>query len=168
MDPADLLSAVLDIEGHVAESGWDQPPLLFALVPSQVVRAENPELAAQLGIATDGPALTSFEQAPLAPDVDLADFLAGISWPEQVAGAALVVERLVLPPQADAELAAAHDPVALARSHPQREEVRLVVAVTRTAERMCALRLRSADSADQVHTGPDLVPGLADALASTF
>ncbi len=168
MESADLLAAVLDIEGHVAESGWDQPPLLFALVPSDVIRTENPSLAAQLGISEGGPVLTSFEQEPMAPDVDLAEFLAGISWPDQVAGVALVVERLVLPAQADPELASAQDPVALARSHPQREEVRLVVAVTRGAERMCALRLRSADSADQVRTGADLVPGLAQALADTF
>ncbi|MGV1003500.1 MAG: PPA1309 family protein [Candidatus Nanopelagicales bacterium] len=168
MDSAALLTAVLDIEAHVAESGWDQPGLLFALVPSAIVRTDSPELAAQLGIAEGGPDLTSFEQEPLPSDEDLAELLAKISWPEQVAACALVLERLVLPPDAEAELAAAPDPLAIARFHPRREEMRLVVAVSRAGARMCALRLRQADTPEEVRTGEDLVPGLAEAMLATF
>jgi hypothetical protein len=45
--------------------------------------------------------------------------------------------------------------------------MRIVAAVSRGGHRMCALRLRGADD-DSVLTGPDLVPGLCDALAETF
>ena len=41
MDSQDLLSAALDIERHVASQGWDQPALLFALVPTDLLRAEQ-------------------------------------------------------------------------------------------------------------------------------
>jgi hypothetical protein len=41
------------------------------------------------------------------------------------------------------------------------------VAVARDGARMCALRVRG-DGDEAVRTGPDLVPGLADAIAATF
>lgn len=112
--------------------------------------------------------MTSFEQEPLPAEGDLAEFLARISWPDQVAAIALVLERLVLPPDAEAELAAAPDPAAIARFHPRREEIRIVVAVDRDGGRMCALRMRTADAPEEVRTGEDLVPGLAEALLATF
>ena len=52
--------------------------------------------------------------------------------------------------------------------HPERQEVRLVVAVLRDGSRSCALRMRAHDDETSVLTGRDLVPGLADALAGTF
>ena len=167
MDPADLLAATLDIEAHVDSDGWDQPTLLFALVPTARIRAESPELAAQLGVADSGPALTTFEQEPPPSDVELDEFLARIEWPGQIAGAALVLERIVLPPDAEAALVDRPDAAAVARAHPNAREMRLVVAVARTGETMCALRLRGAADED-VLTGPDLVPGLAEALLATF
>ena len=36
VDPA-LASAVLEIEQHIATSGWDQPARLYALVPTMAV-----------------------------------------------------------------------------------------------------------------------------------
>ena len=55
-----------------------------------------------------------------------------------------------------------------AAAHPQRQDVRMVVVVTRDGARMCALRLRSHDQDDQVLVGEELVPRLADALRATF
>jgi hypothetical protein len=51
---------------------------------------------------------------------------------------------------------------------PERQEVRMTVAVLRDGTRESALRLREKDSATDVLTGPELVPGLAQALAATF
>ena len=48
--------------------------------------------------------------------------------------------------------------------HPERQEVRLVVAVLRDGSRSAALRMRAHDDETSVLTGRDLVPGLADAL----
>jgi hypothetical protein len=37
-----LLSVVAEVEGHLAEAGWDQPPQLFALVDTEeLLRAES-------------------------------------------------------------------------------------------------------------------------------
>ena len=48
-DPA-LAEAVLEIEAHIAESGWDQPARLYALVATaDLVRAE-PDLARAMGL----------------------------------------------------------------------------------------------------------------------
>lgn len=171
LTPEDLLAAVREIDRHVATQGWDQPTLLFALVPTAIVRASNPALAEQLGLDPDGlgdPALLTFEQQPPTPELALDDFLAGITWPDDVTAAAVVVERIVLPPSAEAGLGGAADPVAAAREHPDRQDVRMTVAADRHGQRMCALRLRGADTEAEVRTGVDLVPGLADALAATF
>lgn len=44
----------------------------------------------------------------------------------------------------------------------------MTVAVLRNGAREAAIRLREKDTATEVLTGPDLVPGLAEALAATF
>ncbi len=173
MDDQELLAAAMDIERHVAADGWDQPALLFALVPTETIRADQPELAEQLGVAEEGPALTTFEQ-PTPPDnEELDEFLARIEWPPQIAGAALVVERIVLPPEAEAEIADRPDAAAAARAHPAAQDMRIVVAVMKDGEQMSVLRLRGAEDGpnaadDEVLTGADLVPGLSEALVATF
>ena len=67
-------------------------------------------------------------------------------WPAEVFGCAAVVERLVLPPDADEGDArgpeAARD---FAAEHPDRQEVRIVAAVTRDGATYCALRMRAHD-----------------------
>ncbi len=103
MTDDDLLAAVLEIEGHVASDGWDQPTLLFALVPTAQIRRDQPALAPGSASPSAGPALTTFEQPPPPLDKELDAFLAGISWPDEIAGAAVVVERIVLPPDAEAD-----------------------------------------------------------------
>ena len=80
-------------------------------------------------------------------------------------------ERIVLPAQAEAEAAAIEDEaeqLAYLESRTDREEVRVVVGALRSNEAWCAVRARSQDSPDSVAQGPDLVPGLAEALRATF
>ncbi len=168
MESEELLGSAVEIERHVGAEGWDQPTLMFALVETARVRADNPELAERLGLAADGPELTTFEQTPPPDDEDLEVFLGRIQWPDDVAGAALVVERLVLPPEAEAELADSPDPLRAAREHPSARDMRIVVAVARSGATACVLRLRAEQGEDELLTGPDLVPGLADALLATF
>ena len=45
-----LLSVVTEVEAHVAEAGWDQPPQLFALVDTEELLRAEPQLATTLGI----------------------------------------------------------------------------------------------------------------------
>ena len=90
-------------------------------------------------------------------------------WPAEVYGAAAVVERLVLLPAADAampeDVEAAHQ---YAAEHPEREEVRIVAAATRSGSTYCALRLKAHDDALSVLEAPDLVPALLQLLRSTL
>jgi hypothetical protein len=44
----------------------------------------------------------------------------------------------------------------------------MTVAVLRDGQRESAIRLRERDTATEVLTGRDLVPGLAEALVATF
>lgn len=169
-DPA-LAAAVLEIETHVAEQGWDQPARLYALVETARIVENEPELARVMGLdeASAQGSLTPVEQEPGRADRPLEALLEEIAWPETVDGAAVVLERLVLPPGLDAEIPA--DPVAageFARNHPLRQEVRLVAGVTRSGSSYCAMRLRAHDDPQAVVPGTDLVPGLIALLSSTF
>ncbi len=165
-----LLRAVIELEQHVAGDGWDQPARLYALVETDALLAEQPALAAQLGLAGGRAAeLTSIEQEELPAYASLDELLAGIAWPHEVSGTALVVERVMLPPEAEAAMPD-DDAEALTwvASHAERQDVRIAVAVLRDGSRQCAVRMRAHDTDDAVLSGPDLVPGLADALAGTL
>ena len=52
-DPA-LAAAVLEIESHIAEAGWDQPARLYALVDTARIVAQEPTLASQMGLDVGG------------------------------------------------------------------------------------------------------------------
>lgn len=182
MATSPLTRAVLEIDTYTSGLGWDRPALLFGLVDTAQLREEEPGLAERLGLdepageaSPIGATLTPVEQDELPSDVPLDEFLATIAWPDAVAGCALAVERLMLPPSAESsvpeELRQEANSTALAQwvaEHPERQEVRMTVAVLRDGRREAAIRLREKDSATEVLTGRDLVPGLAEALAATF
>ena len=170
VDPA-LAAAVLEIEEHIAAGGWDQPARLYALVDTAQLVVREPALAAAMGLDSSSAqgSLTAIEQDQLSPDRPLESVLESIVWPANVAGCAAVVERLVLPPDADADIP--EDPSRaeeFAREHPDRQEVRIVAGVTRTGSTYCALRLRAHDDDQSVVDGTELVPGLLDLLRSTL
>lgn len=168
VDPLSI--AALDTERHVAAAGWDQNPRLFALVSTADLAEREPHLRAQLrGSDLAEGALSAIEQEDLPPTAHLESLLGGIAWPDTVLGAAIAVERVVVPPEAERGLPS--DPEAaleaLARD-PRRRDVRLLVAVTRDGQARCLLRQREHDRDDQVAMGEDIAPGLAHALKATF
>lgn len=165
-----LASVVAEIERHVAAGGWDQPPRLYALVSTADLVRRDPSLASSLGLveATAAP-LTPVEQDPL-PDRPLDEVLAGVAWPAQVLGAAVVTEALVLPPAAEAAIPPGEaDLAGWAGASPDRREVRMAVGVLRDGSRAAMLRLRGSTGVhDETLAGPELVPNLAAALAATL
>jgi len=169
VDPA-LASAVLEIESHIADTGWDQPSRLYALVETAELVRREPALASAMGLddsSAEG-SLTPVEQEQLPADRFEAE-LASIAWGPEVTGCAAVVERLVLPPEADDAIP--DDPAAAAAyasEHPERHEVRMVVGVTRAGASYCALRLRAHDDDTSVVGGADLVPELIALLGATL
>lgn len=167
-DPLTL--AALDTERHVARVGWDQPVRLFALVPTADLVAREPQLAEGLAThdAVEG-ALSAVEQEELPSTDTVEDLLARIAWPDEVTGCALAIERIVVPPAAERDLPEEESAaLAAVAGHPDRADVRLVVAVTRDGAARCLLRQRAHDSDDRVALGDDIAPGLVHALRATF
>ena len=169
VDPA-LAAAVLEIETHISEAGWDQPARLYALVNTGDLVQAEPALAAEMGLDESSAAgsFTPIEQE-LDSDVPLETVLASIMWPDQVTGCAAVVERLVLPPSADGSIPEdASAAQAFAEDHPDRQEVRIVAGATRAGATYCALRLRAHDDDVSVVGSVDLVPALLELLRGTL
>ncbi|KAF5994957.1 PPA1309 family protein [Streptomyces sp. WAC00263] len=173
MAASPLTRAVLEIDEYASGLGWDQPARLFALVDTARLRAQEPGLAAQLGLQDEPETtgLTPIEQDEIPADKPLDEFLGTIAWPDAVVGCALTVERLMLPPSAEASVPEGLSDKKLAKwvaEHPDRQEVRMTVGVLRDGARDSALRLREKDTPTEVLTGASLVPGLAEALSATF
>lgn len=167
-DPLTVVS--LDTERHVSRSGWDQPPRLFALVRTADLLAREPHLVEGLALSDQAAdAYSAIEQEDLPQVESLEALLGGIAWPESVDGCAVAVERVVVPPEAERDLpadrAAALEALA---AHPDAQEIRLVVAVTRDGEARCLLRQRANDSDDRVAMGEEIAPGLIEALRATL
>ncbi|ATZ24574.1 PPA1309 family protein [Streptomyces lavendulae] len=169
-----LTRAVLEIDEYASTLGWDKPARLFALVDTARLRRSEPGLANQLGLDRDDAGksqLTPIEQDQVPAGMPLDKFLGTIAWPDAIVGCALTVERLMLPPSAEASVPEGLSDKQLAKwvaGHPDRQEVRLTVGVLRDGSRESAVRLREKDSSSEVLTGASLVPGLAEALAATF
>ena len=166
-----------ETEIHVAAFGWDQPVRVFALARTAEALRTDPDLAEFLDASaveearTDLELLTVVEQEGLPAAADLEHLLAQLAWPESVHGAAISVERLVLPPAAQEEADAITDAterLAFLQARPDREDIRMVVGVLRSGESWCALRSRAHDDDASVYQGEQLVPGLVEALATTF
>jgi hypothetical protein len=167
-----------EVEEFVASGGWEQPPQLFALVPTAALLDEQPELAGQLDRSSP---LTPVAQEAL-PEGDLAESLGRIAWPEIVVGCALAQEIIVLPPDVEAELPGLEEADAdrlrrAAADHPRRTEARLVAAVLREGDAACVMRLRGAlpdapegdeEAVDEIVESPDLAPNLLEALKTTL
>jgi len=137
---------------------------MFALVPTALLAEREPAMSEQLATAApDG--FTAVEQEGLPSSNDVESVLARVAWPAEVAGVALALERIVVPPEAERDLPS--DPQeateALSR-HPDRRDVRLMVAVERGGSSICLLRQREHDDDDAVAVGTDLAPGLMHAL----
>jgi hypothetical protein len=168
---AALQRAVREVESHAASGGWDAPPTLYALVPTDDLVHREPQLAGRLVLdpAAAVSGLTPVEQEPLDADRPLDQVLPQIAWPAAVVGAAVVLERLVLPAAAEAELPG--NPGAAERfaaDHPGRTELRVAAGATREGRGHCVVRLRSHDNEADRLEGPDLVPGLLDLLAASL
>lgn len=123
----DLELMLRDIDRYVAADGWEQPPRLFALV------------------VQDGQ-ISTVEQAWDSTGEDLLADLAAISWPEDVSGAAVSVQRILEPD---------HD-------------VRVTVGALRDQTHATAVRYRVHDSDGDVAVASGVVPRLERAMWDTL
>ena len=76
---------------------------------------------------------------------------------------------MILPPAAEEAMPPEPDAaLEYLMNHPDRQDVRLAVGVLRSGESWCVVRTRSHDSDDAVGGGPDVVPGLVEAVGATL
>lgn len=169
-----LTSALIELEQHVSSDGWDQAPRLYALVNRSELIEREPQLAEALEVSPAGDGIDSLvpvEQEWSAEEDVIDEALAQIAWPPEVHGAAIVIERFLLPADAEQEVINESDAASIAAAaaaHPDKQEVRLAAAVMRDGRQMCAIRMRQHDSDQDVLSGADLLPGLTGALTATL
>ncbi|WP_019634652.1 PPA1309 family protein [Actinomadura atramentaria] len=164
-----LEDVVLTLERTIGEEGWDLPPRLYALVPAAELRAASPDLAAEIGLDPAADQLVLLEQPDMPAADSLEESLATIVWPDAVAGCAIALERVVLPPAVEDDIPDDADEAARwVAGHPAREDVRMIVGVLRDGTRHSALRFRRHAADDEVLHGDDLVPAVGDALEATL
>ena len=189
MTPDALGSALRDVATYVGADGWGRPPALFALVPTHVLAAANPGLID----ADDDSELSPVAQDPLPLGSDdhyaeLEQVLGTTSWPDAVAGCALALEVVVVPPEAEADLDSAFEPLLgdpeaaeaaareVARAHPGSRVARLIIGAMRGGQHLALMQLKpetqdddpETQDEDELLTHPDLAPNLVAALAATF
>ncbi len=164
---AALTASLMEIERHIDPAGWEQPPLLFALVRTAELEAAEPQLANDTsGIALED-RISAIQQDEFDPGDDVVGELARVAWPDAVVGCALSLVRSFLPPEAEQDLpsspAEAEDWV---QNHPQRQDVRAVVGVLRDGTAQAVARLQS--HPDDLLSGAEILPGVVLALTGTF
>ncbi len=172
-----LTRAVLEIDEYASGLGWDQPARLFALVNTERLRAEEPGLAGQLGLdqqpdSARGTSFTPVEQDEISADVPLDEFLGTIAWPplgRRLRGHRGAPDAAAVRGGGGAAGPRRGGTGPLGRRAPRAQRgADDGGGPAGRGESSAALRLREKDSATEVLTGGDLVPGLAEALAATF
>ncbi|OKL48063.1 PPA1309 family protein [Boudabousia marimammalium] len=173
-DHVALARAVSEIELEVAQLGWDRPSTVYALVPSSTILADPAGLPAAIRQDLEAQVqafpnhLTAILQEEL-PGQRIEESLGYLSWPEQVVGMAVSMERVSVPPEAEKD--APSDPdaaISYYATHPDRQEFRIVAGVLRDGQSWSAIRSRDLDDPDKVAQASDLVPDLTAALLATF
>lgn len=167
-----LITAVIELEQLANETGWDQSPQLYALVKTR-------EIIDKLTFLTDEEHQALTQTTLVNPEHLFSIYqdqmdnpiekLHTVYFDEEVAGVALVMERIMIP--ADAETAIPEEEQARDQyllSHHQREDIRMAVGVLRSGETWCAIRSRSHDDDKLVAQGPTLIPEVIKALAETL
>ncbi len=90
-----LNTAMMEAVEFVHAEGWDEPPTLFALVPSELVVDQLEELERADNHGSVPPLTLVVQDLPesiLPGSGELADYIARATWPQQVAGVILAQE----------------------------------------------------------------------------
>lgn len=150
-----LADTVRELDQHVADAGWDQQARLFAIVPTADLALDHPEL---ISGETAGQFMFVEQDAPLDNE-NLIASLEQITWPAEISGAAIAIERLIsMQPDEDID----QDEMS------QTQELRIIALVMRDGTNVNAIRQRLFDDKNDVAVSSDLVPALNKALLQTF
>ncbi len=100
MPDSPLRRAALEMEAYVAADGWDQAPRLFALVATADLVSQQPDLADQL-VDDAGEHHARSSRTAYRPTADSRTCSPRSPGPTAVMGCAAVLERIMLPPEAE-------------------------------------------------------------------
>ena len=106
-DQLALAHVVLDIEKAALLVGWDHAPSLYALVHTATL-LDQPDLPEELkdALRQEWDGTDTHLNAIIQEDFqgeDLEEMLAHLAWPPSVVGAALSLERVIVPPEVEAQ-----------------------------------------------------------------
>lgn len=168
-----LQKVTAEIEHGTAKLGWDRPPALYALVKTSTLLGQPdlpPDIAQQVRAEWDGGDnhLSAILQEQM-PEDNIEEMLPRLAWPEDVLGAVVCVERVIVPPEVEQQAPDDEDAaIEFISNHPQRTEVRLVVSALRSGETWSMIRARDFDADETVASGDNLVPQLAELLTASL
>lgn len=155
-----LTRSALETEAYVATEGWGQAPRLFSLARNGDLLRREPALRAVLG-DIDENEYSAVEQDDALATGELDEALGHLTWPADVDGVALAIERVIMAPDPDAARVGQ-------LQQDNREDVRLLVAALRNGEIITLVRRKKEDDNDKVAIGTNIAPGLVDALKATL
>ena len=158
---AALNRAMREAVEFIHGEGWDAPPTLFALVPSDL-------LVDQLvDAAVDDAPLTLIVQNSMPDNIEpgsrhLADYISRLAWPAEAAGVILAQEILFRDTSSDAD--EGPRPARLFSGVLREEGVELTLLQMRPTEE--ELEAAGPFAEDEIHLrgGPDVAPGVLEAL----
>lgn len=169
-----LNRAMLEAVEFVHAEGWDNRPVLFALVPARILMQATGEM---FGDDADVSPLSLIIQEAIPEHIrpgsdELGDYLARIAWPEEVAGVILAQEIEFLDSSAD-------DSDDAAGVAAERRPARVFSGVLRSQEQLTLLQLRPteeelaaagpfAEDNIELKGGPGVAPGVIKVLSHTL
>ncbi|MFH0412094.1 PPA1309 family protein [Corynebacterium sp. L4756] len=154
-----LNKAMMEAVEFVHAEGWEAPPTLFALVPSELI-------IDQLGEDLDDSPLTLVVQDNLPENIEagseeLADYVSRIAWPREIAGAVLAQEIMFKDTSSDDP---EPRPARLFTGCLREEGLELTVLQLRPTEQELADAGPFAEDDIQLRGGPTIAPGVVAAL----
>ena len=165
-----LNRAMLEAVEFVHAEGWDNRPVLFALVPARILMQATGEM---FGEDADVSPLSLIVQEAIPEHIRPgSDDLARIAWPEEVAGVILAQEIEFLDSSAD-------DSDNAAGVAAERRPARIFSGVLRSQEQLTLLQLRPteeelaaagpfAEDNIELKGGPGVAPGVIKVLSHTL
>ncbi len=170
-----LNKAMREAVDFIHAEGWDAPPTLFALVPTELV-------AAQLGDVDDSSPLTLVVQElpeGIEPGSEhLADYVSRLAWPQEIAGV-ILAQEITFKDTSDAALADARparlfsgvlratamdDSSADGATEFEENGAELTLLQLRPTEEELAEAGPFAEDDIQLRGGPNVAPGVIAAL----
>ena len=154
-----LNKAMMEAVEFVHAEGWDAPPTLFALVPTELV---VDQLAA-LDEEADSPLTLVVQELPehILPGSDeLGDYIARLAWPEEVEGVILAQEIVFMDTSGTAEAS----PARLFSGVLRDEDIEQTLLQIRPTEEELEAAGPFAEDDIQLRGGPNVAPAVIGAL----